>query len=346
MKLTDETAVIPELIRRHLDIFMCPVCGGRLKVPDDHSTMECAACKRVFACDQGIPLLFWPTGRSSKADVTDLVKAFYEETPFPGYDDLDSPESLRAKAENGVFARLLSGQIAHGSKVLECGCGTGQLSNFLGLTWGRSVFATDLCVNSLRLGHAFEEQHGLENVCFVQMNLFRPVFRPEVFDFVICNGVLHHTADPFAGFQALLPSLKKGGFVVVGLYNRYGRLTTDIRRLIFRVAGDRLTSLDPRLRTETLNDARRRAWFRDQYKHPHESKHTFGEVLRWFDQSSVEFVNSIPKCVASESFSPGERLFEPNPRGTAVDRAIVQAAMLLTGGREGGFFTMIGRKRA
>jgi len=317
-----------------------------LRARADHSVVECIGCARTFPVDQGIPLLFWPTEWTSKTDVTEMVKSFYEQTPFPNYDDLDSPESLRLKAERGVFARLLTDQLPFGAKILEAGCGTGQLSNFLALTWGRSVFATDICLNSLRLGHGFKSRFQIANVTFLQMNLFRPVFRPESFDFVISNGVLHHTGDPRLGFETLVRCLKPGGFIVIGLYNTYGRLTTDLRRAIFRLTGDRLTFLDPRHRVKGLSDIRKQAWFKDQYKHPHESKHTIDEVLEWFDGAGVEFVNSIPKAVASQSFSEAEKLFEPHARGTAVDHFLVQAGMLLGGGREGGLFVMIGRKKA
>lgn len=337
-------AAIPSTSTRKQDIFVCPACAGPLALPADDRPIQCRGCGRSFPIEDAIPLLFWPTGGTALGDVTDVVKAFYEATPFPNYDDLDSAESLRAKAERGVFARLLNEQIPYGALVLECGCGTGQLSNFLGLTWSRSVFATDICLNSLKLGQAFKEANDIPSVCFVQMNIFRPVFRPESFDFVISNGVLHHTSDPEGGFRSLLTTLKPGGFVIVGLYNRYGRFLTDVRRSVFRVTGDRLTSLDRRLRRSTLNDARRRAWFLDQYKHPHESKHTVGEVLRWFDDSGIDFVKSIPSLTGAD-LSQRDSLFEPCPRGSAADHFVMQLTMLLTG-REGGFFVMIGRKRA
>ena len=342
----DLPPALPKLVLDQLDIFMCPACGGSLRVGDRPRGIECATCARSFGCDQGIPLFFWPTEWTAKNDVTAIVKAFYEATPFPNYDDMESTESLRAKAEQGLSARLLDEQIPHGSRILECGCGTGQLSNFLGLAWGRSVFASDLSLNSLKLANSFKEQHGIPSVCFVQMNLFRPVFRPESFDFVISNGFLHHTSDPSLAFRTILACLKKGGFIIVGLYNTYGRLTTDVRRLIFRATGDRFKFLDPRLRVKTLGDLRKHTWFKDQYKHPHESKHSFGEVLRWFDDSGVEFINSIPKCGAGGLLTPEEGLFDPHPRGSALDHVLLQLGMFLGGGREGGFFTMIGRKTA
>ena len=345
MKSDDFNAVVPSLMVQHIDIFVCPVCGGALQVSSDHRNISCFKCNRAFGCEKGIPLLFWPNEWDSETDVTEAVKSFYEENPFPGYEDVDSQVSLRQKAEKGIFARLLDDQIPHGARILEAGCGTGQLSNFLGITWGRTAFATDICLNSLKLGQEFKEKNQIGNVAFLQMNLFRPSFRPHSFDLVICNGVLHHTSDPFLGFQSLSRLVKKDGFIVVGLYNTYGRMSTDIRRFIFRHSGNRFRFLDSRLTDENLSGVRRRIWFMDQYENPHESKHTVGEVLSWFDQSGVQFVNSIPKSTAFESFSPQETLFETNLRGTRVDHFLVQLGMLLSGGREGGFFIMIGKKK-
>jgi len=55
----------------------------------------------------GIPNFFFPAtfpaGKGIR-NVTDLVKAFYEETPFPNYDGFDSRQSLASKARRGVFA--------------------------------------------------------------------------------------------------------------------------------------------------------------------------------------------------------------------------------------------------
>jgi len=195
------------------------------------------------------------------------------------------------------------------------------------------------------LAQQFKEDNQIDNVAFLQMNLFRPVFKPESFDLVISNGVLHHTSNPFLGFQSILRLLKKGGFIVVGLYNTYGRVSTDIRRLIFRASGNRFKLLDPRLRDMGVGDVVKHTWFMDQYKNPHESKHTIGEVLKWFDQNGVEFVNSIPKSKAFEPFTIEDKLFSPNDRGRRIDRFLVQFGSMLRGGKEGGFFTMIGRKK-
>ena len=309
----------------------------------DGTTVECSGCQRSFPSENGIPLLFWPNEWDAKTDVTDIVKAFYEENPFPNYEGLDSGQSLRQKAAQGGFANLLDDQIPHGAKLLEVGCGTGQLSNFLGMRWGRTVFGADLCVNSLNLGQDFKQTNDIDNAAFVQMNLFRPVFKPPSFDLVVCNGVLHHTSDPLLGFQSISKLVKKGGYIIVGLHNTFGRIPTDIRRLVFKLPWLRLKLLDYRVRDRSIDEVRRQTWFMDQYKHPHESKHSFGEVLRWFDQTGFQFVNSIPNAGVCESFAADEKLFGDKSQGSGLDHFLVQAGMLLGGGTEGGFFIMIGR---
>src|SRR5271167_4295378 len=328
-----------ELFARNAEILVCPVCGGGLDPACD--AISCLSCGKTFPTDHGIPQLFWLNDwPADKPDVTEVMKSFYEKTPFPNYDDLDSSLSLREKATRGVFARLLDEQIPFGSRVLEVGCGTGQLSNFLGMTWGRTVFAADACLNSLKLGEAFRKANQIKSVAFLQMNLFRPVFKPETFDFVICNGVLHHTSDPFLGFQTIAKLVKRGGVIVIGLYNKYSRLATDFVRLALRISGDRLRFLDPRLRDKQADKLRQHTWFMDRFKNPHESKHSIAEVQGWFKDAGFEFLNSIPKATG-EKFAADEKLFEPHPKGTKTDQFFVQMGELLSGGRDGGLFVMI-----
>jgi len=323
---------------------MCPACRGALAARD--ASWACASCGRSFGSDSGIPLLFFSNEwDASKGDVTDAIKSFYEETPFPNYEETDSVWRLKEKAEKGVFARLLDEQIPAGAIVLEAGCGTAQLSNFLGIRAVRTVFGTDICLNSLKLGQDFRLHNKLDNVRLIQMNLFRPVFPPACFDAVICNGVLHHTSDPYLGFQTLAGLVKPGGVIVIGLYNTWGRLTTDLRRWFFKLTGGRFQKLDPRIRKDPTNALRKKTWFLDQYKNPHESKHSIGEVQGWFKKTGIEFLSSIPKAVAFESFSGEEKLFEPHAPGSRLDHALVQLGMIFRGGREGGFFVMIGRKQ-
>jgi SAM-dependent methyltransferase len=345
MELNAPSSGVPPLVVDHAGILACPVCRSGLSMTSPPETIECVECGRSFSSENGVPLLFWPNEWGVRADVTEEMKAFYEETPFPGYEDVETRWDLIEKAEKGVFARLLNEQIPVGALVLEAGCGTGQLSNYLGLKKGRTVFGVDMCLNSLKLGQDFKTRNNADHVAFLQMNLFRPIFKHESFDLVISNGVLHHTADPYLAFETISRLVKKGGHIIVGLYSAHGRIFTCIRQSVFRLTGDRLKWLDPRIRNENINDTRKHAWFMDQYKNPHESLHTIDEVLGWFDRTGFEFVMSIPKTGAGDPFTLNEKLFEPAPRGSRTDNVLTQLGLIFKGGTEGGFFIMIGKKK-
>jgi SAM-dependent methyltransferase len=332
---------VQSIFTRHAAILACPACGGHLRSADPSLTCECCGAQYATTSD-GIPLLFVLDGGQTQ-DVTEIVKAFYEENPFPNYDDLDTDESLKKKARQGIFARLLDEQIPAGALVLEVGCGTGQLTNFLGMEWNRRVFGSDICLNSLRLAKGFRDRCGIKNVGFLQMNLFRPAFQHEVFDLAVCNGVLHHTVDPLRGFKSICQLVKPGGYVVIGLYNKIARFTTDLKRRVFQLTGDRLRFLDSHMRNVNYNEARKRAWFMDQYKHPCESKHSYDEVIEWFESNGFELLLAIPKIDGSP-FSPDERLFVRHEKGSKFGRFVAQLETLLIAGADGGLFIMVGRK--
>jgi len=61
-----------------------PCCGLELvRGPDE---WRCSGCRHGFPVVDGIPQLFWPHDEISRdGDVTEVVKSFYEENPFPNY---------------------------------------------------------------------------------------------------------------------------------------------------------------------------------------------------------------------------------------------------------------------
>jgi SAM-dependent methyltransferase len=341
--MTNTATQIPQsLYAKYPQVLACAACGGSMDVED--LELVCTSCRKVFNVDNGVPLMFYPHDpKQQQGDVTEIVKAFYEENPFPNYDEIDSEETLVEKARKGVFARLLDEQIPQGAFVLEVGCGTGQLTNFLGMHYNRKVFGSDMCLHSLRLANGFRDRCGIKNAGFVQMNLFRPCFKQQAFDLVVCNGVLHHTADPLGGFNSIARLVKPNGVIVIGLYNKIGRLTTDFKRFLFRVSADKLSFLDAHMRNKQYNADRKRAWFFDQYKHPHESKHSYSEVLDWFASNGFEYLFSIPKIEAG-AFTNDEQLFVKHDEGTRLTRLLTELEMLLQGGVDGALYIMIGRK--
>jgi SAM-dependent methyltransferase len=202
----------------------------------------------------------------------------------------------------------------------------------------------DFSFNSLSKGNGFKKRFQLANVNFVQMNLLQDAFQDQSFDYIFCNGVLHHTGDAYRGFQNLCRLLKSGGFITIGLYNTYGRFFTNLRRGIFRLTDYRFRRLDYYMRQESLGEEKKRIWFTDSYCNPADDTATISEVLGWFKQNNIAYINSIPKIKLDEHFIERELLFEPHEPGNSMDHLLCQLKWIFTQGKEGGFFLTIGRK--
>ena len=131
---------------RILPVLACPADGSKLSWNSDDRTFISSNGRRYGFLD-GIASFFVPNdGQEVEGDVTEIVKAFYERTPFPNYNDVDDRRALRQKAAASAFAKLLDEQLPESAKVFEAGCGTGQLSNFLGMRPGRVCIGGDMIV--------------------------------------------------------------------------------------------------------------------------------------------------------------------------------------------------------
>ena len=195
--------------------------------------------KNSFDIINGIPNFF----KDDSEKLSLIQSKFYNEVKFPNYDEIDDFGSLLEKSEKSTFFKKLDKEITMFSKVLEVGCGTGQLSLFLS-RYQRQIFSIYLSIGSLELGENFRKKNNIENLFFLRMSLFNLFFKEKFFDVIISNGVLHHTANPKSAFIELTKYLKKDGYIIIGLYHRYGRIYTKIRQLLIKIFGDSFKFLD------------------------------------------------------------------------------------------------------
>ena len=68
------------------------------------------------------------------------------------------------------------------------------------------------------------------------------------------------------------------------------------------------------------------------------------QVEAWFDASGIDLLLTIPP-VGGEEFTEQTSLFGDRPARSKLDYVASELEMLLTGGKDGGLFMMIGRKR-
>jgi 2-polyprenyl-3-methyl-5-hydroxy-6-metoxy-1,4-benzoquinol methylase len=278
--------------------------------------------------------------RSSESsdERTEAVRRFYTEAPFPGYGARDTLAALRARAARSELARLLDQAIPRDARVLDLGCGTGQMTLFLASS-GRRVVGADMTRASLALAAEAARRFGVAGASFVETDLRRPGLREGAFDVVLCSGVLHHTPDPRAAFAAVARLPRPGGVLLVGLYNAFARLPHRLRRLVARATGFRVVPGDPVLRDRSAEPERLRAWLRDQYLHPEEHRHTIREVQGWFRAHGIRYLRTLP--VATLGDEPAD-LFSEAEDDWWLERGLAQLGWMRTLAHEGGLFVAVG----
>lgn len=105
--------------------------------------------------------------------------------------------------------------------VLEAGTGTGVDTDLLARNFDGLLFGVDV---SSAIDLAFAQLHDREHVALVQADIGRLPFRPDFFDVVSCDQVLHHTPDPPAYFRRLARVVRPGGRLLLYVYRRKGPL--------------------------------------------------------------------------------------------------------------------------
>ena len=145
-------------------------------------------------------------------DISDLktqkVTEFYKKTPFPNYREDDNKQTILEKGNKNILAKQFKKFIGYQKKILEIGCGTGQLSIYFSINTNNEIVGLDPTIDSLKLAKNFADKNDLKNIELVNADIFDDVLVDNYFDFIWCNGVLHHTKNPYEAFRILLKTLK------------------------------------------------------------------------------------------------------------------------------------------
>lgn len=146
------------------------------------------------------------------------IKQFYDTITFPG---LYSAEEVVGHDDLLIYERYLKFIEEHDVKtILDVGCGSGFITNVIAHTFPSiKIVALDFS-DTINHGKKISKELKLKNVIWVQENFLD--YEPgETFDLVLSNGSIHHMPD----FTRAVNKVKQlsNKFIMVGLYNKYGK---------------------------------------------------------------------------------------------------------------------------
>lgn len=224
-----------------LALLACPVTGEPLRLAGTLADgLLTSPAGRAYPVIGGVPRLLppdllrpflerahpefadrWPAVRATVAEagppdpaVLDTLVAYdYQHVELADAAlPVDEWRATWSRFQPGIEPRAFAGQT-----VLEVGCGEGRHGWLVG-EHARRLVGLDLSrgVEVARL------RDRRPNTLYVQGDLHRPPLLPGGFDALYSNGVLHHTPDPRAAFDAVRPLVRPGGRIFVWVYGLDG----------------------------------------------------------------------------------------------------------------------------
>jgi SAM-dependent methyltransferase len=238
-------------------------------------------------------------------EVSVRVKGQYEEHPYPRWvHAASSPapitldEHLRIQFPTAAFQPLGKDEI----DILVAGCGTGRHPIEVARQYrGARILALDLSVSSLCYARRKTPASLAERIEYAQADLLKLGSLERTFDLIEISGVLHHLADPLAGWRVVLSLLRPAGFMHVGLYSELARRDIVAARAFIAERGYRSTADDiRRCRQELLESplksvARAGDFFstsecRDLLFHVQESRMTIPQIKSFLVENDLRFI--------------------------------------------------------
>ena len=126
----------------------------------------------------------------------------------------------------------------HKKDILIAGCGTGRHAIDTALLYPHArILAVDISLTSLAYARRKTREADLNNIDYAHADILKLGAIDRRFDYIEAVGVLHHLADPVAGWRVLFSLLRPGGLMRVGLYSDTARRSIVAGRALITQRG-------------------------------------------------------------------------------------------------------------
>jgi 2-polyprenyl-3-methyl-5-hydroxy-6-metoxy-1,4-benzoquinol methylase/Flp pilus assembly protein TadD len=240
------------------------------------------------------------------------VQHQYEESPYPRWTTVPQIEPttvVHFLRDRLNIVPLSWPQTTVGVDILIAGCGTGSHSIDSALRFPKAhILAIDISRTSLAYARRKSRELGLANIAYGQADILKLAALGRRFDVIETVGVLHHLADPAAGWRVLLSLLRPHGLMLVGLYSASARQSLAAARAFIAERGYRAATDDIRACRQELiqrfgmppfRDFSSTSGCRDLLFNVMEHQFTIPQIKAFFDEHNLTFLgfDQLPQPV-------------------------------------------------
>ena len=246
---------------------------------------------------------------SPPSDPAREVRAFYESHPYPApLDNLDRHRELYRNPDRRRATSLLLWPTQRprvDRKILVAGCGTSQAVIHAMREPDAQVTGIDISESSLSHSRDLQRKYEAQNLDLRRLAIEEAASFGEVFDEIVCTGVLHHLPDPDLGLRSLRAALARDGALRIMVYAAYGRAGVYMMQEYCRFLGVRANEDDLRTLAATIGSlsedhplaavATRAKDFRqpdalaDALLHPVDRAYTVPQLYAWIERCGLNF---------------------------------------------------------
>jgi SAM-dependent methyltransferase len=274
------------------------------------------------------------------ADRADAVRAFYESHPYPApLRDLDRHREIyRNPNRRRAISFLLwpTEKPRADRAILVAGCGTSQAAIHALREPDARVTAIDISETSLRHTRDLQQKYRLQNLDLHQLAIEETGQIGQMFDQIVCTGVLHHLPDPDIGLRALRNVLMPHGAMHLMVYATYGRAGIYMMQAYCHLLGvdaskaelgDLATVIGALPIDHPISgvargtkDFRHLDALADALLHPQDRAYTVPQIYAWLQRCGLSFgrwfeqAPYLPQCGAIAATPHAARLFSLSPQ--------------------------------
>jgi SAM-dependent methyltransferase/uncharacterized protein YbaR (Trm112 family) len=242
-----------------LPYLCCPECRGDLSLVDDtvhdgevtKGSLRCIACGSQWPIVDGVPDF---VGDGGAAEVVQTTSGFARN--WNAYNQIILSQAALNDELFRDWIEPLDPAFFKGKVVLDAGCGMGRWLAVSARYEPEALFGVDYSA----VAHtAYANTRHLRNVHVLRGDLFKLPLK-KAMDVTYCIGVLHHTPDPAAAFDAILSRTKDDGLLCVWVYGKENNgwithVVSPIRKHVTSRLPDRVLSVLSTALAHPLNAA-------------------------------------------------------------------------------------------
>ena len=280
---------------------------------------------------------------TSQVNYISAVREQYEEFPYPERDPANEKKRILLPYLSRIDAvnhHCFKGrQDFRNFRVLVAGGGTGDnliaWSEQLRGKENSSVVYIDMSEVSAAIAKKRADIRKLDNITWINDSILNiPDLHLGEFDFVECNGVLHHLEDPDIGLKALASVLKPGGGMNLMVYAPYGRTGIYHVQNLMRLVNSNVENARRKIKNtkETLKALPQYHWFNaskllglvsysdaendagiyDLFLHSQDRAFTILEVHEWLERCGLKMASEPGYCYNQLSYMPEQHIKDKN----------------------------------